>query len=365
VDLPDALIPGDVPFDEQPPVAFAEAALVDGRPSKAIAAIDQMTEESLGQPDAYLVMILKARALLARGDLRAARAETDGAAALASSLGLGRARDLTLAAEIAAVAGHEDVASIVARACEAASAIPLLKAQALSALGIARLARREPSSVEPLSAAAEIARRAGIEDPGFAPYLADEAEALTLVMDPSADARIAWLESRAQDLGRAELVAVAARCRASLLASDHRNEAATACLRQALTSLEGSELTLDRARVLLALGSSLRREGHKAAARDALRSAEAAFERAGAGLWTAVVQEEVSRIGGRRRSGTELSDAEWHVARLAAAGRRNREIAAELYLSVRTVESHLSSVFSKLGVRSRTELAAVLSSSET
>jgi DNA-binding CsgD family transcriptional regulator len=73
--------------------------------------------------------------------------------------------------------------------------------------------------------------------------------------------------------------------------------------------------------------------------------------------WVARTAAESDRIGGRRPSGSTLTDAELRVARLAAAGRSNREIADSLFASVRTVEGHLSHVYAKLEIRSRTELA--------
>jgi DNA-binding NarL/FixJ family response regulator len=66
----------------------------------------------------------------------------------------------------------------------------------------------------------------------------------------------------------------------------------------------------------------------------------------------------VKRISGRRSSADELTETEQQVAALAARGRTNKEIAAELYMGVSTVEAHLSRIYRKLGVRSRTELGA-------
>ena len=94
----------------------------------------------------------------------------------------------------------------------------------------------------------------------------------------------------------------------------------------------------------------------KRAARQALEAAAAAFEALGAAGWAARSREELSRIGGRTRS-DGLAQSERHVAELVAQGRTNAEVAAALFLSERTVKSHLTHVYAKLGVRSRTELA--------
>ena len=82
------------------------------------------------------------------------------------------------------------------------------------------------------------------------------------------------------------------------------------------------------------------------------------FEELGAALWAERARAEIARLGGRRaRDRDELSETERRIAELAAGGRSNREIAGELFVSERTVESNLTRAYRKLGVRSRTELA--------
>jgi DNA-binding CsgD family transcriptional regulator len=73
-------------------------------------------------------------------------------------------------------------------------------------------------------------------------------------------------------------------------------------------------------------------------------------------LWAHKARSELARVSGRQPMTGELSPVERRVARLAAAGRTNKEIADALFLSARTVAGHLSHVYGKLGVRSRTEL---------
>jgi DNA-binding NarL/FixJ family response regulator len=80
------------------------------------------------------------------------------------------------------------------------------------------------------------------------------------------------------------------------------------------------------------------------------------LQRAEADTWLEIAESESARIGGRRPLEGTLSSAERRVASLVAAGRTNREVADTLYLSVRTVESHLAHIYAKLEVRSRTEL---------
>jgi DNA-binding NarL/FixJ family response regulator len=107
---------------------------------------------------------------------------------------------------------------------------------------------------------------------------------------------------------------------------------------------------------LLSLGVVLRQTLQKRAARDALDEAFAIFVKLGARLWAEKARAELARISGRRAGGDELTETETRVAELAAAGRSNKEIAAELFMGVSTVEAHLSHVYRKLGIRSRAGL---------
>ena len=106
----------------------------------------------------------------------------------------------------------------------------------------------------------------------------------------------------------------------------------------------------------------LRRDGQRRAATAKLLAAKAAFEALGAAPLLERCVEELEACGvavtpkARRGSRDDLTPRERAVERLAAAGMTNRQIAAELMLSVKTVENHLTHVFAKRGVRSRAEL---------
>jgi DNA-binding CsgD family transcriptional regulator len=119
----------------------------------------------------------------------------------------------------------------------------------------------------------------------------------------------------------------------------------------------------ERARTQLCWGERLRRERRRAEARVPLRQARDAFERAGATLWLARAEAELAATGERVRkrgagSGGELTPQEHRVASLVTEGLTNREVADRLFVSTNTIESHLRHLFQKVGVRSRTELAA-------
>lgn len=134
---------------------------------------------------------------------------------------------------------------------------------------------------------------------------------------------------------------------------------------------EGAELLgrsparLDHARALVDLGAALRRAGRPAQAREPLRAGHDAARACGATVLAARAHDELTVAGAKPRrlefSGAEaLTAAERRVAELAADGLANREIAATLFVTVRTVENHLARTYRKLGIASRRELAAAL-----
>lgn len=156
-------------------------------------------------------------------------------------------------------------------------------------------------------------------------------------------------------------LANASRCRGLLRAGEGDLDAAVSAFEQALVQHERLSAPFERARTLLALGSARRRARQKRSAREALEQALALFEELGALLWAERARQELGRIGGRR-SQRELTVTEERVAALAAEGRSNKEIAAALFVTPHTVETHLSHIYRKLGVRSRAGLAGRLAS---
>jgi DNA-binding CsgD family transcriptional regulator len=122
---------------------------------------------------------------------------------------------------------------------------------------------------------------------------------------------------------------------------------------------------LELARTLLALGCVRRKAQHKRAARETLERALEIFEELGSRPWAARTRSELRRIGGRIASDGALSETERRIVDLVIAGRRNREVADELSLSPNTVAWNLSKIYRKLGVASRTELAAHVTANPT
>jgi DNA-binding CsgD family transcriptional regulator len=215
----------------------------------------------------------------------------------------------------------------------------------------------------PAEAAAAFAeaRRLGAEL-GFAHSTARriellEAEAAAAAGDPDhADEALAAFAAATAGETPAWSVAIHARARATVFAARGDLGAAIVQLEAALAA---DDLPVDRGRTLLAFGSALRRLREHRRAREATEDALAVFEELGSRPWIEACQRELARLPGRRSAADgELTNAETRIAGLVAAGRTNREVAAELVLSVKTIEVTLTRVYGKLGVRSRAELAA-------
>jgi DNA-binding CsgD family transcriptional regulator len=129
---------------------------------------------------------------------------------------------------------------------------------------------------------------------------------------------------------------------------------------EAVSTFAALGMPFERARTLLVLGEVRRRGKRKRAAREAMDEALATFEALGAELWAQRARDAMQRIGGRTAAGG-LTATEGRVAELVAAGRSNKEVAAELFVSVRAVEANLTRIYAKLGLGSRTELVRRLS----
>jgi DNA-binding CsgD family transcriptional regulator len=137
-------------------------------------------------------------------------------------------------------------------------------------------------------------------------------------------------------------------------------------LREAVATLERSPARLERARALTDLGAALRRANRRAEAREPLREALDWSRGAGAVAIARRAHEELEASGEKLRplpaGGVEsLTPSELRVARMAADGKTNRAIAQDLFLTVKTIEAHLSSAYRKLDIGSRSELTEALS----
>jgi DNA-binding CsgD family transcriptional regulator len=161
------------------------------------------------------------------------------------------------------------------------------------------------------------------------------------------------------------MLAMGARCRSMLLAAQGDVGAAVRAAEQAMTEHARLPMPFDRARTQLLLGQLQRRQRQKHLANATLTEALQTFEELGSLLWTARARAELERTNVSPTRGMELTPSERRVAELAASGITNRQIAAELFISVKTVETNISKVYRKLGIRSRAELARVIDERES
>ena len=200
----------------------------------------------------------------------------------------------------------------------------------------------------------------GFREPAAPFYRVDYVEALLQLgrVDEALGVLDSW-EAVAKRLGREWALAETTRCRGLVAAALGDVEDAQRLLERAVVLHTSAAHPFGRCRALLALGVVQRRAHQKQASREAIGQARDGFETLGARRWAAKAGAELGRIGGRTRE-RGLTAAERRVAELVAQGRTNREVAAALFLSERTVESHLTHAYAKLGVRSRTELARAL-----
>jgi ATP/maltotriose-dependent transcriptional regulator MalT len=197
----------------------------------------------------------------------------------------------------------------------------------------------------------------GVEGTKRLSFIGDEIEALVLLGElERAATLIEELARRGGRLDRPTLLAAAGRGRALLLGVRGDLEGAGRAAAEAVEIHTALRLPFERARSLLVLGEVQRRSKQRRAARETLTEAAAAFEALGAARWAGRAEAERARVGGRSTI-EGLSETELRVAQLVAEGRSNKEVAAALFVSVRAVESNLSKVYAKLGIRSRTELA--------
>jgi len=175
-----------------------------------------------------------------------------------------------------------------------------------------------------------------------------------------AERLIAGLESAGRSVDSPMARAVGARGRALLESARGEHDAAIRTIADAEHELDELPIPSERARTLLAKGQILRRERQKRAAGDAFGAARAIFVELEMPLWVAKTDAELGRVGLRHGRRLDLTETERRVAELAATGLTNRQIAAQVFLTRKTVEDVMSRLYGKLGIGSRAELGAWL-----
>ncbi len=219
-----------------------------------------------------------------------------------------------------------------------------------------------PAAVSDLLAAGELAERWGIQNPAVIPWRSDAALSLAALGDRREASRLCAEEiGIARQWGACRGLGIALRVAGVAEGGDRGIE----LLAEAVSVLRRTAARLELARAQLDLGAAYRRAGTPTRARECLReSLDLAHALGGLALAGRARQELVAAGGRPRRdaiSGPDaLTPSELRVAQLAAAGQTNRQIAQALFVTQRTVETHLTSTYSKLGIGSRPELPAAL-----
>jgi DNA-binding CsgD family transcriptional regulator len=329
-----------------------------------------ITEARVNGDGGLLAVCLASRGWLAlrRGDLRAA--EGDAQTALAGT-------ELPVPPMYRALNGGVLVKALVdqGRLDDADRALAALGTDADSgfvAAAILRLSRgglrvaqaRVAEGLADFLAVGEILTRAMITSPAFLPWRSEAALAHLALGDHESAERLSAEELElARAFGTPRVIGVASRA-AGIVAGGNRGEE---LLRAAIDAFERADAKLDRARALVDLGAMLRRRNRRAQAREFLREALDSAHRAGAMRLAEQAETELRATGARPRhvvlTGVDsLTASELRIAELASQGRTNREIAQTLFVTARTVEGHLTSVFRKLRVQSRDALPAALTS---
>ena len=257
----------------------------------------------------------------------------------------------------------------VAAAIEAAAALPVGASAATAANAAVHLAfcRSDPlatvTAAEVLLEATDGAPR----EPGVMGWAGQYTAALiALGRFDDADRALADTTAVAERLGRRSALATVARNRGELAMARRRSTEARAAFATAVALGAGSATVLDQAWTQALYGRFLRRAGERRAAGDQLRAARDTFVRLGATPFLDRCNAELAACGlavDRSPAAplSQLTTQEQAVARLVCSGKTNREVAAELVVSVKTVGYHLGNTYAKLGVNSRTQLAALLS----
>jgi DNA-binding CsgD family transcriptional regulator len=310
------------------------------------------------------VLVMGAQIECVRGDVESAVRHADEGYALTEQTGqetIG-AYLLALRALADAIAGDlDDGRERAGRALEIAARTNGRPAEhfARAALGLLeQSAGRPDAAVDALGPLVDFLRAEDIAEPGTARVVPDQVEALIALGDlATAEELLAWFEGNATRLGRRSALASAARCRGLLAGARGDVDGAVAALRQAVDLHDGVPIPLELARTQLAYGSALRRSRQKAAARSALEAAAGGFDAIGARVWAERAKAELARVGGRPPASGALTPTERRVAELVAQGLQTKQVAGRLFVSPKTVEGHLSRIYGKLGVSSRTELA--------
>jgi DNA-binding CsgD family transcriptional regulator len=340
-----------------PRMPLALLRMYQGRLDEARGLFDTLFAEAVAFGDEIAALGVRGRLVdvaLRAGDWADAAAQADEAYELAEQIGLEHDGGLTVywKALVAAHLGRVDEARSLAEhgvSIAAAAKQENTRVMNVGVLGFLELSLGDDAAalphLEPLLEWVD-SRGLGLATHPTAPYAVEALVGAGRVDEASR--LVERLEGEARTIDSRWGVAVAARSRALLDSIPEPLEE------------PDERWPFERARTLLVLGRLQRRAKQKNAAKQALELARSIFDTLPAPLWSERAAEELARIGLRRSSPDGLTESERRVAELAASGLTNREVAAQLFMSPKTVEANISRVYRKLGINSRAQLGARL-----
>jgi DNA-binding CsgD family transcriptional regulator len=381
-----------------------------GARADAHAALDRWLEDPTAPEHAagFVLLALKGFLLLAEGDVRGARAafETSASESLERGLlvvaalslsGLTRTEYLAGAWDSAVVASERAIALavesedrwVVARAHWSASFVPSARgdwpvaeahvraiheqsptferhiaAEAIATAGVAAARDRAADVLRALEWLDRFEASDGVDDPAFLPWQHLKAHALVDAGELRAAEEFIGAQSlRATARGNPLLAGGLAHARGRLAFARHDTERATASLLDAHAHVKALDMPYEQALIELSQGQVLRRSGERRAAAEMLLAAHGRFSDLGAQPALRRCETELAACGlapaaRKTRDYTTLTPQELAVTRLVVSGMTNREVAEQLMVSTKAIEFHLSHVYTKLGVRTRSELRA-------
>lgn len=318
------------------------------------------------------VMMFDAHTALAdvwRGDFAAAELVAEEAIERAEHIDTDNLRGVALAIR-ATVLAHMGRATDARTDADAALAIsretgtPQLAIRARTALGFLEISLANQAEaldvLKPLIDAFGFLPGNEMRNLDYVPYAIEVMIGAGRIDD--AEPMIAKLETDGRRLDRAWLLANGARGRALWWAAKGDLDQAMSAVNVAMAEHDRLPMPFERARTLLVLGQIQRRQRLKQAAADTFGEALREFERMGAALWVDTTRNELSRTKIAAPRKVALTATEQKIAELATSGMTNRDVAATLFISLKTVEANLTQIYRKLGIRSRAQLAAKLAS---
>jgi DNA-binding CsgD family transcriptional regulator len=342
---------------QSPRMSLGLLRMYQGRLDEAREIFERLLAESLALGDEIASLAVRGRLVdvaLRAGDWSEASAHAEDAFELAEQVGLDHDAGTTVywKALVAAHLGLVDDARSLAETGASIAAAAKHENRRVTNLGV--LGFLELSLGDDAGALAKLepildwidARALGLVTNPAAPY-AIEALVAAGRMD-EAERLLDAFEQEARTIASPWAEAVAGRYRALIASTPDSLDQPDECW------------PFERAQTLLARGRLQRRAKRKAAAKESLEHAVAIFDELPAPLWSQRAADELARVGLRRGSSDDLTETEQRVAELAASGLTNREVAAQLFMSPKTVEANIARVYRKLGIKSRAQLGARL-----